>query len=130
MSQRRRKCPWSQHKYLGSILDDRLTLEDHVDTLCKKAHQRMYFYPKLCDFNVDTTLMRRFYACFIEPLLTFNFICWFGLLTCKNKNNILGIVRVCRKSAQAFKRYNMLNVFFLFGCVCCMFATCCETNRP
>ena len=66
-----------------------MTFEVHVDTLCKKAHQRMYFYRKLRGFNVDTTFMRMFYACFIKSLLTFNFICWFGLLTCKNKNNIL-----------------------------------------
>lgn len=40
-----------------------MTFEVHVDSLCKKAHEQMYFYRKLCGFNVDSTFMRLFYSC-------------------------------------------------------------------
>lgn len=50
-----------QYKYLGTIIDDKLTFEHQVDALCTKAHQRMYFYRKLRNFRVDSTFMRMFY---------------------------------------------------------------------
>lgn len=87
------------YKYLGTNIDDKLCFDFHVDAVCKKAHQRMYFYRKLQSFNVDSTFMKMFYSCFIESVLTFSFICWYGLLTIKNKSRLRGIVRVCSKIA-------------------------------
>lgn len=66
----------NNYKYLGTYVDDKLTFETQVDAVCKKAHQRMYFYRKLCNFNVDSTFMQIFYSRFIESILTFSFICW------------------------------------------------------
>lgn len=43
------------YKYLGTNVDDKLTFNDHVDSICSKAHQRMYFLRKLRNFNVDST---------------------------------------------------------------------------
>ncbi|KAG5278269.1 hypothetical protein AALO_G00097090, partial [Alosa alosa] len=43
--------------------------------------------------------MRMFYSCFIESVLTFCFICWFGSLSIKNKNRLQSIVRKCSKIA-------------------------------
>lgn len=88
----------NQYKYLGTVLDSRLTFEAHVDSLCKKAHQRMYFYQKLRGFNVDSTFMKMFYSCFYW-VCSFNFICWFGFLNVKNRTKLLGIVKLCRKIA-------------------------------
>lgn len=88
-----------QYKYLGTIIDDKLTFEPNTDAVCAKAHQRMYFYRKLRSFNVDPTFMRMFYSCFIESVLTFSFIVWFGSLTLKNRNRLVGIVKMCSKIA-------------------------------
>ncbi len=87
------------YKYLGTNIDDKLSFEFHVDAVCKKAHQCMYFHRKLQGFNVASTFMKMFYSCFIESVLTFSFICWYGLLSLKNKNRLQGIVRVCSKIA-------------------------------
>ena len=88
-----------QYKYLGTVIDSKLCFESHVDAVCKKAHQRMYFLRKLRSFNVDTVFMKMFYSCFIESVLTFTFICWHGSLSIKEKNRMQGIVKVCSKSA-------------------------------
>ncbi len=69
-----------QYKYLGTIIDDELTFDANTDAVCAKAHQRMYFYRKLRNFNVDSRFMKIFYSSFIESVLTFSFICWFGSL--------------------------------------------------
>lgn len=88
-----------EYKYLGTIIDSKLCFESHTDAVCAKAQQRMYFYRRLRNFNIDHTLMRMFYFCFIESVLTFCFICWFGSLSTKNKKRLESIVRTCSKIA-------------------------------
>ncbi len=33
----------SQYKYLGTILDDKLTFEANTDAICKKVSQRLFY---------------------------------------------------------------------------------------
>ena len=47
----------NQYKYLGILVDNKLTFETQVDAVCKKVHQRMYFYRKLRNFSVDNTFI-------------------------------------------------------------------------
>ena len=42
-------------------------------------------------------MLRGFYRCFIESILTFSFICWFGGLSVQNKNVLGRVVNVCGK---------------------------------
>ena len=86
-----------QYRYLGTVIDDRLSFEHQVDAVCKKANQRMYFLRKRRNINIDSKFMEMFYSCFIESVLTFAFICWFGSINLKNRNRLQGIVRVCSK---------------------------------
>ena len=89
----------NQYKYLGILVDNKLTFEPQVDAVCKKVHQRMYFYRKLRNFYVDNTFMQMFYSCFIESVLTFTFICWYGSISIKNKNRLQGLTNICSKIA-------------------------------
>ena len=41
--------------------------------------------------------MHFFYRCFLESVLTFGFVCWFGGLTVKNKNVLERVVNVSGK---------------------------------
>ena len=84
-----------QYKYLGTVIDDRLNIRSMP--CAKKAIQRMYFLRKLRNINIDSKFMEMFYSCFIESVLTFAFICWFGSISLKNRNRLQGIVRVCSK---------------------------------
>ena len=38
-----------------------------------------------------------FYSCFIESILTFSFIAWYGATTLKAKSRLQGVVKVCSK---------------------------------
>lgn len=40
----------SQYKYLGTILDEKLSFEANTDYICKKANQELFFLRKLSDF--------------------------------------------------------------------------------
>ncbi len=78
----------TEYKYLGSIIDDKLSFEPNTSLLCKKGQQRLYCLRKLAKFNVDKTLLTLFYRSFVESVVTFSLICWYGSITVKQNKKI------------------------------------------
>ena len=70
-------------KYLGTVLDSNLSFTTHVDTVCKKANQRMYLIRKLKTFDVDKKMLEMIYRSLVETILTFNIVTFYGHLTVK-----------------------------------------------
>ena len=68
-----------------------------TDSISKRANQRIYLLRKLNSFGVCRKILCTFYQSFIESLLTYSFICWFGGITVKDKKCLNDIVRVCCK---------------------------------
>ncbi|XDV11492.1 hypothetical protein PO909_000423 [Leuciscus waleckii] len=87
----------TQYKYLGTVFDDKLQFEANTDIIRGKALQRMYFLRKLRTFNMDVSFMKMFYTCFIEAVLSFSIICWYGNLNVKNRRKLTSIVTMCSK---------------------------------
>ena len=88
----------SEYKYLGTVLDDKLSFDANTDHICKKANQRLFFLRKLRGFQVDRTLMRMFYSSCMESILTYSITSWFGNLSVANRNRLGGIIKVCQKT--------------------------------
>ena len=86
-----------EYKYLGTVLDSKLSFKANTEHVHKKCQPRIYCLQKLRSLNVNQTVLRTFYRSFIESVLTFSFICWFGNLTVKNKNVLDRVVNVCGK---------------------------------
>lgn len=86
-----------QYKYLGTIIDDKLQFEENTDIIRGKALQRMHFLRKLRLFNMDVSFMKMFYTCFIEAVLSFSIVCWYGNLNVKNRRKLTSIVTMCSK---------------------------------
>ena len=86
-----------QYKYLGTVLDSKLSFEEQTNAVCSKLRQRKHFLRKLRSFNVNSTFVKLFYLCFVESVLTFSFICWFSLLNVKNQNCLRSIIKECGK---------------------------------
>ena len=68
-------------KYLGTVLGSNLSFTTHVDTVCKKANQRMYLIRKLKTFDVDKNMLEMIYRSLVESILTFNIVTFYGHLT-------------------------------------------------
>ncbi|XDV19391.1 hypothetical protein PO909_024874 [Leuciscus waleckii] len=81
------------YKYLGTIIDSKLSFEANCETVCKKGHQRLFFLRKLCKFQIEKTLLSMFYRAFIESVLSFSLVSWYGNLTLKSRNSINQIVK-------------------------------------
>jgi hypothetical protein len=87
----------TEYKYLGTILDSKLNFSSNTPVIHKKYQSRIYCLQKLRSLNVNSNILQTFYTSFIESLLTFSFICWYGGLCVKSKNVLERVVNVCGK---------------------------------
>ncbi len=76
------------YRYLGTIIESQLTFEKNCENVCKKGHQRLFCLRKLSRFHIDKTMMILFYRAFIESVMSFSLVSWFGSLSLKNKNSL------------------------------------------
>ncbi|KAK1802115.1 hypothetical protein P4O66_004456 [Electrophorus voltai] len=65
-------------KYLGVHISQDLSWSRHTNSLAKKAGQRLYHLRCLRDFRLPSKILRNFYTCTIESILTGNITVWFG----------------------------------------------------
>lgn len=99
-------------KYLGTVLDKKLSFSFHVDNVCKKANQRLYLLRKLKCFDVRSEILETVYRSLVESILTFNIIVWFGNLTVKDRARLSRVVKLAGKIIGSEQRqlshlYNM-----------------------
>jgi len=85
------------YKYLGVVLDNKLCFQSHVNVTSKKVQQRLFFLRKMRTFHVSSEMMTLFYRSFIESLLTFCIVAWFGNLNLYNKNRLDRLVKTAGK---------------------------------
>ena len=83
----------SEYKYLGTIIDEKLSWDENTKKLQSKGNQRLYFLRKLRSFNVRSqTLIALFYQSVIQSVICFSSVAWFSGLTEKNKSKLTRIV--------------------------------------
>ena len=99
-----------RYKYLGSIIDNKLAFGVNTDRICKKSQQRLFCLRKLATFGIDKTLMTLFYKSYIESVLIFSCICWFGGLNVTHKNALNRVVNIGSKIIGA--QQNNLSVLY------------------
>lgn len=85
-----------QFKYLGSIIDNKLTFELQVDG----SSPVCVFLPQASWFSCWQHFYENFNSCFIESVLTFFLHAAFGSLTLRNKKRLKGVVRVWVKPTK------------------------------
>ena len=85
------------YKYLGTVIDSKLTFDVNTDTIFRKAQSRLYMLRKLRSFGVSAKTLKMFYFSFIESLITFSFLSWYGGLSTRNMAKLNRIVRHSEK---------------------------------
>ncbi|KAL0165991.1 hypothetical protein M9458_037835 [Cirrhinus mrigala] len=68
-------------KFLGCFISQDLKWVTHIDSIVKKAQQRLYFLRQLKKFNLPQELLRQFYSAVIESVLCTSITVWFGSAT-------------------------------------------------
>ncbi len=65
-------------KFLGVHITEDLTWSAYTDAVLKKAHQRLFFLRWLRKFGMSPRILRSFYTCTVEGILTGCITAWFG----------------------------------------------------
>jgi hypothetical protein len=86
-----------EYKYLGTMIDNKLTFTANADMIFRKCRQRMYMLYQLRSLLVSQKVLEQCYRAFIESLLTFSFVCWYQTLNVRSKKLLNGITNTCSK---------------------------------
>ncbi len=65
-------------RFLGTTISQDLKWDTHIDSIVKKAQQRMYFLRQLKKCNLPQAHMTQFYSAVIESVLCSSITVWFG----------------------------------------------------
>ena len=85
------------YKYLGVIIDNKLTFAEHIQYLYKKSIQRIHHLRLLHNIRVDTKIMSLFYSSIVQTVLSFNIVTWFGSANKKDERKLCKIIRIARR---------------------------------
>ena len=85
----------TEYKYLGTVIDNKLTFSSNVEGVYKKCRQRMHLMYQLRAYMVSSKILEKCYRAYVESVLTFSFVCWFGSVTVKDRNRLNGVVNEC-----------------------------------
>ena len=66
------------YKYLCSVIDDKLSANEHTEKVYKKANQSMYFVRTLKKCYIDKSIMSMFYKSVVESVINFGLLNWYG----------------------------------------------------
>ncbi|CAM4735488.1 unnamed protein product [Leuciscus chuanchicus] len=84
-------------RFLGSTISQDLKWANHIDSIVKKAQQRLYFLRQLKKFNLPQELLIQFYSAVIESVLSTSITVWFGSAT---KSDIRRLQRTVRTAER------------------------------
>ncbi len=76
-------------RFLGTTISQDLKRDNHIDSIAKKAQQRLYFLRQLRKFNLPQELLLQFYSAIIESVLCSSITVWFGSAT-RTAERIIG----------------------------------------
>ncbi|KAK3561767.1 hypothetical protein QTP86_013416 [Hemibagrus guttatus] len=88
-------------RFLGTTISQDLKWDTHIDSIIKKAQQRLYFLRQLRKFNLPQELLTQFFSAVIESVLCTSITVWFGSAT---------------KSEDYRERFGLLKGLFVLLC--------------
>ncbi|KAK3558694.1 hypothetical protein QTP86_024504, partial [Hemibagrus guttatus] len=84
-------------RFLGTTISQDLKWDTHIDSIIKKAQQRLYFLRQLRKFNLPQELLTQFYSVFIESVLCTSITVWFGSATKSDIGRLQRTVRTAER---------------------------------
>ncbi|KAK3513392.1 hypothetical protein QTP70_014217 [Hemibagrus guttatus] len=101
-------------RYLGVHITQDLSWSCHINTVVKKARQRLYHLRRLRDFRLPSKVLRNFYSCTIGSILTGNITTWFGNSTMQDRRALQRVAR----SAERIIRTKLHDLYSIYNKRC------------
>ncbi len=86
----------TSHEYLGVYMDSLLCWSSHVNSLCSRLQQRLYFLWRLKIFGVNQRILFLFYQSVFESLIRYGIAAWYGNLTVQSKSKLARLVQTLK----------------------------------
>ncbi|KAK3513991.1 hypothetical protein QTP70_001266 [Hemibagrus guttatus] len=80
-------------RYLSVHITQDLSCSCHINTVVEKTWQRLYHLRRLRDFRLTSKVLRNFYSCTIESILTGNIATWFRNRTMQDRRALQRVAR-------------------------------------
>ncbi|KAK3563854.1 hypothetical protein QTP86_002724 [Hemibagrus guttatus] len=87
--------------YLGVHITQDLSWSCHINTLVKKARQCLYHLRRLKDFKLPSKMLKTFYTCTIESILTGSITAWFGNSTKQDRRALQRVLQSAKRTIRA-----------------------------
>lgn len=87
----------SSYKYLGVMIDHLLSWKDHIESVCKKTKQRIYFLRRLRSFGASGQILLLFFTSVIMSVLQYCNTTWYKCLSTALKSKLLHQMKICSK---------------------------------
>ncbi len=83
-------------RFLGTTISLDLKWDNHIESIVKKAQQRLYFLHQLRKFNLPQELLEQFYSA-IESVLWMPITVWFSSATKSDLRRLRRVVRTAER---------------------------------
>uniref|UniRef100_A0A8K9X6Q5 Reverse transcriptase domain-containing protein n=1 Tax=Oncorhynchus mykiss TaxID=8022 RepID=A0A8K9X6Q5_ONCMY len=83
-------------KFLGVHINNKLDWSKHTKTVVKRARQSLFHLRKLKRFGMVPEILKRFYSCNIESILTGCITAWYGNCSASDRKALQRIVRTAQ----------------------------------
>ncbi len=84
-------------RFLGTTISQDLKWDRHIESIVKKAQQRLYFLRQLRKFNLPQELLKQFYSAIIESVLCTSITVWFSSATKSDLRRVRRVVRTAER---------------------------------
>ncbi len=84
-------------RFLGTTISQDLKWDNHIDSIVRKAQQRLYFLHQLRKFNLPQELLKQFYSAIIESVLCTSITVWFSSATKSDLRRLWRVVRTAER---------------------------------
>ena len=98
----------TEYKYLGIIIDNKLSGSPNTQRVYSKAAQRLHHLYILHRLSVDRKLVTLVYKSFVESVLCFSITIWYKVLSVKDKAKLKKIVKRASKLKATTKSLDKL----------------------
>ncbi len=84
-------------RFLGTTISQDLKWDIHIDSIVKKAQQRLYYLRQLRKFNLPQDLLKQFYSAITESILCTSLTVWFSSSTKSDLKRLQRVVRTAER---------------------------------
>ncbi len=84
-------------RFLCTTISQDLKWDNHIESIVKKAQQRLYFLRQLRKFNLPQELLKQFYSAIIESVLCTSITVWFSSATESDLRRLRRVVRTAER---------------------------------